>query len=52
MDLNMRTYFGSWERTVDDWIAILHEADPKFNLVSATPLVQSTQWLLDMTWDN
>ena len=50
MDLNMLTYFGSRERTVDDWSNILHEASPNFNLASATRLSNSTQWLLDVTW--
>jgi hypothetical protein len=32
MDLNMMTFFGSRERTLEDWQSIVHRADPRLSM--------------------
>lgn len=34
MDITMLVYFGSHERTIEQWRSILAEADPRFTLES------------------
>ena len=51
MDLSMLTYFGSRERTEDDWLWMLNEADPRFKLISVSkPAAPGISPLLVVEW--
>ena len=51
MDLSTLTYFGSCERTEDDWRQILNQADPRFKLVSVSkPASPGASPLLVVEW--
>lgn len=48
MDLSMLTWFGSRERTVDDWEKIFKAASPNFQLRHAKPA--GMNYNIDVEW--
>nr|POE49519.1 o-methyltransferase bik3 [Quercus suber] len=50
MDLDMLTYFGSREKSIADWKAILEEADPRFLLRDAIKPTHDINYVLDVEW--
>lgn len=50
MDLSMLTYFGSRERTFEDWQALLRDADPRFVLRTTTKPGDPPPNILDVLW--
>lgn len=51
MDLNMLEYFGSRERTLADWEAMLKEADESFELKSAVKPPGGQSYILEVVWN-
>ena len=50
MDINMLVFFGSRERTLEDWKALLREADPRFELVKTTRASDQPNTILEVAW--
>ena len=50
MDLDMLSYFGSRERSVEDWREIFKEADERFEFKNAIKLGDTTGYLLEIWW--
>lgn len=51
MDINMLVFFGSRERTLDEWRSLLHTADPRFHLVDVNISPYYPSAILDVVWD-
>ena len=50
MDINMLTFFGSHERTVEEWSKLLLAADSRFELVSINKAPDKPNTILEIAW--
>lgn len=50
MDINMLVFFGSHERTVEDWRTLLMTADPRFELVNISRAPNNPNTILEVAW--
>ncbi len=50
MDINMLVYFGSRERTLEDWRALLTAADPRFVLLNVKVAANQPNTILEVAW--
>ena len=50
MDINMLVYFGSHERTVEEWRELLIAADPRFKLVNISKAPEKPNTILEIAW--
>ena len=50
MDINMLVYFGSHERTVQEWKELLITADPRFKLVNVNKALDKPNMILEVAW--
>ncbi len=50
MDINMLVFFGSHERTVEEWRKLLIAADPRFELVNITKAPDKPNMILEIAW--
>ena len=50
MDINMLAFFGSHERTVEDWRTLLVTADPRFELVNISRAPNNPNTILEVVW--
>lgn len=50
MDLNMLTYFGSRERTQQDWQEIAKEAHGHFQVDFPAPVAGEANMVMILTW--
>jgi hypothetical protein len=51
MDLNMLIYFGSRERTLDEWSVLLQAADPRYFLRGVKQVAGQPNTILDVGWE-
>lgn len=51
MDVTMLVYFGSHERTVEQWRSILAEADPRFALERVTQSPKQPNSILQVVFE-
>ncbi|KAL8778382.1 MAG: hypothetical protein Q9213_007437 [Squamulea squamosa] len=52
MDINMLVFFGSHERTVEEWRNLLNAADPRFKLVNISRAPNKPNTILQVAWTN
>ncbi|ESZ96863.1 hypothetical protein SBOR_2728 [Sclerotinia borealis F-4128] len=50
MDLNMLSYFGSRERSIEDWEGIFTEADERFEVARVVDLEGGMNCLMEVLW--
>ncbi|KAL8728737.1 MAG: hypothetical protein Q9166_005224 [cf. Caloplaca sp. 2 TL-2023] len=50
MDINMLIFFGSHERTIEEWKTLLTEADPRFDLINVNKATDQPNMILDVAW--
>ena len=50
MDINMLVFFGSHERTVEEWRTLLLTADPRFELVKISRASSKPNTILEVAW--
>lgn len=50
MNLNMLSYFGSHEKSMEDWREIFREADERFEVKNAVKLGDSLTSILEVLW--
>ena len=50
MDVNMLVFFGSRERTLEEWRALLGEADKRFVLRGVSRARERPNVVLDVEW--
>ncbi|KAL8658927.1 MAG: hypothetical protein Q9202_007360 [Teloschistes flavicans] len=51
LDLRMMIYFGSRERTVNDWIKLLGEVSPRFKLRGSKAAPRQANVIIDVVWE-
>lgn len=51
LDLCMMAMFNSKERTVEEWKALFHEADPSFRFLGAKRPEGSLLWIIEAVWE-
>ncbi|KAA8568576.1 hypothetical protein MFRU_012g01210 [Monilinia fructicola] len=50
INLNMLSYFGSREKSIDDWREIFREADERFKVESAVRLGDTLTYIMEVLW--
>lgn len=50
MNLNMLSYFGSREKSMEDWKELFREADERFEIKNAVKLGDSLTSILEVMW--
>lgn len=51
MNLNMLSYFGSREKSIEDWRELLKEADERFEVKNAIKLGDSLTCIMEVLWN-
>ena len=51
MDLIMMTHFNGFEREIDEWKALVTQADERFKIKSITKPTGSTNSLIEIVFD-
>ena len=51
MDLTMLELQNSRERELDDWAALLKQADPRFNFLGGSQPPGSNLWIMEVIWE-
>lgn len=51
MNLNMLSYFGSREKSIEDWRELLKEADDRFEVKNAIKMGDSLTCIMEVLWN-